>query len=687
MDELLGSPGAGSYGPGEGLDLKRYANVLRRRRWVITAVSALSFAAVAAYVSLQDDVFTAETVLLIERQPHNVIDVRDLVAEDARASDFYNTQFEILRSRTLIAQVIRELSLNMSIRAYGSRLNVRPIRSSRLVKLTFTHTDPQLASRIINRHAREFIQRGLERHTRASDSARSFLDSTLADLTRRLSESEDVLGAFRRETGIVSSDDSNQVALGRVVLREQQLAEAEGERIALETQFRTLREHGAAALPAVADNARVITLRDELARLELENKKQLIPNPSLEIQIDEARRLLEAEIERFGLQIENAYRAARALETRLARDLEQEKESVLALKDTSAEYAMLEYEVESNRQLYDSVLQRKKELGMAAALRMSNVFVIDEAFPPTDPSGRSAARTMLFGLFGSIGLGVGCGIGLELLDNTVKTRGDIERFLGLPHLGTIPKFPEARRSRRAASESTDASDASASALQLRSTDELKTQLKLDLTHVVEAHRAIRTNILLSQAGEPPRTLLFTSATPGEGKTITCLGAAVSLAHAAGPVLVIDGDLRRPRCHKLLGVDRQLGLTEVLAGHREAGDAIEWITPEFAFLGGGAHEPPDPAELLGSERMHSVLDSVREEFAFVVIDAPPLLPVSDALALSPHVDGVLLVIGYGVPKQTVARAFGKLEFARARTIGAIMNGFDPRDSGDVYGYAV
>jgi capsular exopolysaccharide synthesis family protein len=430
----------------------------------------------------------------------------------------------------------------------------------------------------------------------------------------------------------------------------------------------------------VLESPVVNKLKGELARLDGELaflasrfKPGYPRRVQLEAQIAEGRRRLVQEVKTIVGGIESAYLAARAREDELRTQMAGQKAAALRLNDASVEYAILEHDAETARQLYGSVRQRIQETTVAAQLRSSNVFVIDAASPPLDPStprtGRNLAFAMLLGLMGGIGLAFLA----EYLDSRLRGPQEVERYLRLASLGLVPDFARvdtgwSRQLSANAKSGRLLALPAGKGVELISADEPSAA-------VTEAYRSIRTSILLSQAGEPPRTILFTSGTASEGKTTTALHTALMFARLGAPVLVIDADLRRPSCHRVLGVRNTPGLTEVLAGHGGKLRRLTLQKTEIFFLGAGS-VPPNPTELLGSKRMREVLTQLRERFAFVLIDAPPLSSVSDSVVLSTLVDGVVLVVDQQrTPRQTVRDARARLAYARAKVLGVVLNRCD------------
>jgi capsular exopolysaccharide synthesis family protein len=328
--------------------------------------------------------------------------------------------------------------------------------------------------------------------------------------------------------------------------------------------------------------------------------------------------------------------------------------------------------VQSHRQLYENVFQRLKEMDMASQLRPSGVFVIEPAEPPLAPSSPRVLRSLIL----AVALGVVGGLGLafaaDALDSTFRSSEEIERHLGLASLGIVPDMRALASAGRAATRRL-LPEPDAHGMPRSSGMALG-----DLRGIAwDAYRTLRSNIMLSQAGEAPRVILFTSASRAEGKTATALNTAMNFTQTGARVLVIDADLRSPRCHDALGIELEPGLTEVITGQV----ALEWALREPAgslvVLTAG-QLPPNPAELLGSPRMRELLAQLREQFDHVLIDAAPLLPVPDSLILSTFADGVIIVVDQQRTRRQQVRAVqSRLAFARARTLGVVLNRFDHR----------
>jgi capsular exopolysaccharide synthesis family protein len=736
-DEIVKPEPPPRFDNDEGVRLQDYWRVLKKRFRLILLLFVSTVGTTAAIAFSLTPSYTAGATLLIEPQTPQVLDLRDVLAQPLGPDeyDYYKTQYEILRSYSLAARVIHEQHLDANpwftgkertftlsrvwlevkdalrsalfssmpppvgeyplgvspelVERYLKTLEVRPIQGTRLVRITFDSPHPETAALVANAHAEAYIQQGVELRTRTNEEARSFLEGKLAELRARAEKSETALNSYRRSRKMISPDDKENLIVGRLTDLNRRLTEAEVEKIALEAQVRVTRATSE-DLPGVTDNKLVQTLKEQLTRTKNEYASLAVlyqPGyPRLEqlkVQIEETQARVDREIRQMVKSVEAAYRAADAKAKELRARVEEQRSAALKLKDAAVDYAILAREVDTNRQLYDSVLQRIKEMGLQAALSTSNVSFVDRAVPPLLPAKPRKTLSLLIGaVIGVIG-GVGLAFLSEYLDNTLKTPQEVERFVQAPTLGIVPDFtsePLRRQLTPTASRATPASEASAKELLLS---------YHPLSLITEAYRTLRSSILLSRAGEPPRTLLVTSSTKGEGKTVTALNTAIVLAQMGARVLVIDADLRQSRCHKILHAENGRGLTEFLSGHAELAQVIRATsTKQLSFISAGS-TPPNPADLLGSERMRTAVQWLSRRYDYVLIDSPPVMLASDAVLLSTIVDGVVLVVNsQHTPGHIVKEARARLDYARAKILGAVINKVDITTSdyaGDYHAY--
>jgi polysaccharide biosynthesis transport protein len=720
----------------EGLTLHDYWRVIRKHLWLIATCVFGTVLATALVIFMMIPIYTAETTLLIERQAPRLLNIQEVLSEPLAQDeyDFYKTQYEILKSRALAASVIREQDLETnglftekgfvaalwgkakgwagrffpqppkaveepplevnpeSADAYLSMLDIKPTRQTRLVKIAFSTPDPALSARVASAHAGAYIRQGLKLRSQTNEEGMRFLEEKLVELKGRLEKSEAALNRYRREREIISLDDKENFVVERLADLNRRLTEAETDRIALEAQMQVIQKREYESLPAIMNSTVVQMLKQQLAQREGEFvhlstlfKPGHPRMDQVQAQVEDARRQLRQEIQRVVRGIELAYQAARARESALRDTMEKQKAATLGLKNVAVEYAILAREVDTNRQLYDSVLQRMKEMGVAAEPRASNVSIIDKAEPPRTPSRPKKIQSLLLSALVALIGGVSVAFLLEYLDNTLKTPEEVEHYLRVPTLGIVPDFLSLEWQRHAPQKLPSLLPRMSSSLASGKEPALVLS-QHSFSIVKEAYRTLRTAILLSRAEEPPKTILFTSGIHGEGKTVTMLNSAIAFAEMGVPVLVIDADLRRPNCHRVLRRENELGLTEVLTGQMGPMEVIRPTATNHLFLLSAGSLPPNPAELVGSKKMQEIVASLREQYDYILIDSPPVMQVSDAALLATIVDGVVLVVhSQETPKYVVRDAHARLSYARAKILGVILNRVNLRSGDYAYYY--
>jgi polysaccharide biosynthesis transport protein len=703
--------------------LEDYWLIIKQHRWLILMCASSLFLCATLYTFTRTPLYTANATLLIERKAPQFLKLQDAQAELVDSNnEFYKTQYQILKSRALAERVIRDEGLESDpifagdkndqpsksgliatvpdaaairmglIGSYLSMLGIIPVTGTSLVQVKFTTPDPVLSARLANAHAATYVRYGIDLRSQTNEEASKFLQQKLIELKKRVEESEAALNGYRKEKNIISVDEKANVVLDRLADLNKSLTAAEADRIALEAQVRTIRGRSADEIPSVRSSAMIASLKADLAKVEAEYASLARrynpgypPLDSAEAQVDETRRRLTSEIDKEVKSIEAGFVAAKNKETELRATMEEQKKATLNLKESAVQYAILAREVDTNRQLYDGVLQRLKEIDVAAEVRSSNVYVMGTAQPALGSSYPNRQRMLLIGLFASLAAGIGLAFLLERLDNSLKSPEEAERYVHLPSLAIVPDFALLNETHDAkgsnyASRLVSSAKAELQTWAPKRSKNSEGQLVLDhhpLSVVTEAYRSLRSSLLLSQAGAPPQIMLVTSAVRGEGKTTTVINTAVMFAQMGMQVLIIDADLRRPRCHMLLKMENTTGLTELLAGQIKLQQAIKATPMDNLSLMSSGSPPPNPAELLGSKNMHEVLQQLRKQYEFIFIDSSPIMAVSDAALLSTRTDGTLLVINSKTPKQVIKKARKRLSTLHAKPLGILLNGVDIR----------
>ncbi|MBI4515433.1 MAG: polysaccharide biosynthesis tyrosine autokinase [Deltaproteobacteria bacterium] len=703
--------------------LRDYWRVVLKHRWVIALFTLVVVTTTAFITFTTERSYTAETTIQIEKQTPRVVKIEEVTQPDVfgpEKYDYYQTQFRILESRTLAAGVIRDLALENDPRFLGSSqpgllrrtvgalrgllgsgravepeslelgvdprlidlylelIEIEPVKNSRLVRIRYSTHDPALSAQIANAHATAYIQQGMENRYRTTGEAQQFLENKLTELKQKVETTEAALNRYRKQHHIISLDARENIVVDRLGDLNKRLTQAQADRIQFESQYQLIQARNYEALPAVISSPLIQRLKQSVADLEAKyaqmGQKFKPAYPAmvqLKSEVDSARARIESEIRKVVGGIESNYLAAKTRQDELYAQLEAQKNTAMDLKENSVEYNMLKRDVDTSHALYESTLARMKETTVADSLRVSNVTVVDKAETPLYPSRPKRTLNLLLSLIAGLTFGTALAFGFEYFDNTLKTPEEVERFVRLPALGVVPSYA-------GGAVAGEPAGAALPALPR----ELVT-FHHGRSVVAEAYRTIRTAIMLSRADNPPQLVLVTSGQAGEGKTVTAVNTAITLAQSGARVLVVDADMRRPRCHRVLGTENGHGLSTVLTGQSELDEAIRETGISRLFFMASGPLPPNPAELVGSRKMRELLAQLREKFDYVLIDSPPVLPVTDAVLLSTMADGVVLVTrGQHTPKEVVRQARDRLDYARARILGVVLNNVNV-NSGDYY----
>ncbi len=719
------------------IDLRQYWRILQKHLRLIVACLLAAVFLTLLLVLTQTPMYTATSLVMIEPRAPQVLNMKELTDETAEANeyDFYKTQYDILQSRSLAAQVISALDLESVpyfngkdvhkgliaqasqwlrglfvhpgpsvseddqvdslgvdpglIDAYLGGLSVAPRIGTHLVAVGFATPDRVLSARIANAHVRAYTRRGIDLHAQASSDAEDFLQKKLLELKERVEKSEAALNAYRRDRGIVafSLHDTSGVIMHRLNDLNTALTMAETARIALAAQHQLIQSGDYDSLPAVINSQLIQKLKEEFSTLEGQHAEMrnrfnpgYHPLDDLAARLKNSRARLRSEIRSVVQGVELDYQAALTKEKELEKQIEQVKSHAMALHDASLQDAVLAREVDTNQQLYASVLERVKEIGVSADMPTSNVSIVDKAEVPRHRSSPKIVQSLGMGSFLGLCIGIGLAFLLEHMDDRLKDAEEAERYLKVPSLAVVPSFALLNgaahvygvKAKRVEALEGPASD------RLKNTEIVVTKNRLSAAG--EIYRSIRTSLLFSRAGSPPKTLLITSATGGDGKTVTAINSAVAFAQTGAHVLLIDTDLRKSRCHKVLGFENYLGLTQVLVGQRPVEEVVHQTDHAgLSFLSAGPSSP-NPSELLASDEMRDLLNYLSTQYDYILLDSAPVIPVTDSVALATMVDGVLLVVGAQTPKQIVQTTCTRLNHVGAKILGLVLNRMDTHHSG-------
>jgi polysaccharide biosynthesis transport protein len=509
--------------------------------------------------------------------------------------------------------------------------------------------------------------------------ASDWLSKQLDDLKKNVESSQQRFTEYQKKSGIIGTDETHNIFIVQLEELNKQMAGAKGERILREARYRVAVSGNPELIADVAPTSTLAILRAQQADLKNQyaqlTAKYGNAYPRVEqvsTQLNQVEGSITTQVTEIRDKFQNEYRAALETELGLNTELEKQKQQAYKMNDAGIEFAILKRDFESSRDLYEDLMKKLKESGIVAGLHSTNVDVIDPAEVPTKPAEPrvmlNIAVGLMLGMFGGIGLA----FLLENLDTTIRAPEYGEILVNLPVLGVVPHLNlNGTKGHKPLS---------------KAEQELPFLMSRPNSQFAEAFRALRTTLLLSSPGSPPKVIIVSSAAPGEGKTTVSVNCALAFAQKGAKVLLVDADLRRSGAQGRLRMQGELGLSSCLSGGRESAEFIKDLPGGMglAVLPAG-QKPPNPVELLDSDRMRTLLEQWREEYEHIIIDTPPLVGLSDALALSPFADAVLLVARSGrTSQQSLRRARDILNRVHARTVGVLINDLDI-DSGDYYNY--
>ena len=506
--------------------------------------------------------------------------------------------------------------------------------------------------------------------------ASGWLAKQISDLQLRVETSQEKLVRYQRENGMLGIDEKQNIITQKLDDLNKSFTEAQADRISKQAAYESAK---AGKLDEVPDSASGLgsnlrqqeaTLRSQYAQLTTTFGPNYPKTLELKNQIDQTEHSIQAENQRALSRLETSFKAAQAREVMLGRALDQQKLEANQLNEKAIEYSLLKRDLDANRTLYEGLLQKLKEAGVAAGLRSSNIRIVDNAREPTFPVVPNTPRNLEMSLLGGLLVGIALALLLEALDTTVRTPEEAQALTGLPSIGFIPHSHtlsglshSSHRIRAALPAIGSSPDPSALVTQIRPHSE-----------VAESFRSLRTSILLSSAVKQPQLILFTSPMPQEGKTTTCVNMAIVLAQRGGKILLVDADLRRPGIHRAFGMSNSAGLSSVLAGLDSFENVVQRYPPlSNLFILPTGPTPPQPAELLGSDRMQELLEKFRLSYDQVIVDSPPVNLVTDPAVLSPFMDAVFLVVRSGkTSKSALRHARDQLLQIKAPLTGIVVN---------------
>jgi len=714
--------------PAQESTLGEYIRVLVKRKWTVLACLITIFSVVAIASLKMTPVYEAGGSIAINKPDSGLVNFNN---SPSFSLDYYDpteleTEVKILQSDLLALQVVKELALDRRsefggntaalpssldlapdplqdsgrasslLAGFHGNLKVTLAPNTHIVEVRFRSPDKDLAASVVNTLMSTYTENNFKSRFDSTMQASDWLSKQLVDLQMKVETSQEKLVRYQKEHEILGIDEKQNITTQKLDELNRSLTAAESERMEKESVYRLV-ESGDSETIASAANALdsagaggqsasslLEGLRSKEADVKIqaaELSTQFGPSYPKVVQLNGQLKEIDAQIlletKKVAGKIRGQYMAALQREDMLHNALEKQKQEANKLNESAIQYSILKRDLESYRSLYEGLMEKMKQAGVSAGLKSNNFRIVDVARVPTHPVEPNIPRNLAFAFMLGLTSGVGLAFLLEGLDNTVRTTEQAQMISGLAPLGMIPMGSRATRDGANTKRLVIATSKEAV--------ELVTQVRPQ-SQMAESYRALRTSLLLSNLGAPPKVIMITSALPQEGKTTTSINCAVVLAQKGVRVLLIDADLRRPSIHKTLGMGPRSGLSNVLTGSATLQQAITRspVLPNLMVLPAGT-PPPNPAELLASSNMRDVLEELRGQYDHIVVDTPPTLSVTDAVVLSPRADAIVLVIRSGqTTKQALRRSRDILMQVNAKVSGVLLNAVD-LSSPDYYYY--
>lgn len=714
--------------------IRDYLFVVLKRKWLILSLVLVVTSLVTIQMFRQPSIYEGETVIKIEPKPKNVLQTKEIVINGQTDPNFWGTQLKLLENPALARQVVLTLDLQNNPVFLGGQSQggifsslrrifsgqkatkvqrtdstgltvvgedeaanesltpeklsqlepyedaiigsetVEPILGTNLVKIKFSHSDPELAQKVANTLAEVFVNNNLARATAGSTKTEDILAQEIAKLQSKIKRDQEAQFNYAKNHNLpLTTDPRNNLEVSRLATLSSQLLEAENETKDLKAKYEAARDQSdPMSIPDVQNSKRIDMLRERISQLiEKRDSLLVVYTPEwpevkkLEAQIKPIEDELAKAPTEIVSSMKRRYEAAATKERSLKRSYDQQKGTTTQQTRDQIDLLAFTQDLETNKQYLNTLLQRQREVSVNQGAPPNDVVIATPSRLPKTPIGPPRLRNILIAFLLSLAAGIGLAFLLDFLDDTVKSIEDVDRYLHIPALALIPasKGDRARLIGIPGAPAGSPSETTALAM----IDDARSP-------IAESYRHLRTSLLLSSAGQPPKTILVTSSQPSEGKTTTAINTAFMLAQTGAEVLIVDCDLRRPRLHAHFDVPNARGLTNWLSGETDVDGLLQSYEkqPNLKLLTSGP-VPPNPAELLGSDEMRKLLGTLGERFAHIIIDSPPVISFTDASILSTMADGVVLVVHGGKSSRAVVRrAKQQLLDVGAHLFGVVLN---------------
>lgn len=704
------------------LNIQDYLKIILKRRKIIIGFFLITVFVVFIGTIKATPIYTATAKLMVERNASDPLkEYRYNMPQDP---EFLETQFQIITSANVSKKVVHILNLTetydqyfetrksflkesiSTVKTYLKRIRdsfksaenlkqaeplsqddviaeqiaesvaVKPVRNSRIVGLSFSSPNPVFSSMVANTFAKAYKETILEMRMNSENQTREWMGKKADEERVKLEKSEKILQDYLKSKDIVTIENKAALVPERLAGLNTELTKAENKENEIKAVYDKIKQlglSGAESVPDIISNTTYKTLKEEIIKaeqniMELSSKfgdkhpSMIKAQADLKILVDRKNE----EVKRGIKTIENNYEIAKSQVAGIKDSLEKTKAEASELNEKFIQYNILKRDVETNRQLYDALVSKMKEKQVTEQSQGVEIFVVDQAKVPEQKSKPNFLKNMLLaivlGLFG----GTGLAFFLEYLDDTVKTSEDAESITGIPVLGSITQCTEKGQKIEGITA------------------------KEPNCLISEGYKSIRASIMLSHADSPPRTILVASMAPDEGKSATVYNLAISFSQNDKKVIIVDCDLRRPTIHKIADLTNDDGLSGYLSGTSENFGIKQSDTEGLDIMTSGP-VPPNPSELLGSQRFRKLMEFLSNKYDYVLLDSPPMLAVSDTLVISKEVEGTILIARSGKTKyEALNKGIKRLSDINAKLLGLVVNavnikvhGYDYYSSGYYY----
>jgi len=700
--------------------LRTYWQAVRQNIWLIAGITLFATLGVAVYQLHQPDQYQAQSRIEIghDTSAPGLKETASFSGGPSEDSVYFNTQLQLLTSSALLRRVVKTLDLEHDksfapmnqmvqsstsagddlsdakrlepwVEALTKGLKVEPIKETRtevaetrLINISFMHTAPQVASRVVNAIADTAATMNLERKAETTTVAAEFLQKRIAELQGQIRRREEELVSYAGKNQIVSLDSTQNTVVERLGGLNRELLDAENERRKAEAAYKAALAPSGAETMATdlarennAEETRLAELRQRRVQLLVENTEEWPEVKEIDKQIAEVERQLKDKRATAAANIRNnaelRYRQALTREQSLRDAFDQQGKATLTQNQAAINYKIMQQEIETDKGILQSLLQHAKENDIAQAGLTNSIHVIDYATVPDRPVGPRRAVNVGVAFLLSMGFATGWVLIRERFDNTLRSMSDVEKKLHVPALAIVPPVKGASSQRilsrmQPFALTTNGHAGSHPELLLGPHDPI----------IAEVYHQLRASLLLSRDGLELKSLLVTSSLPSEGKTTTAINTAISLAESGSNVLLVDGDLRRPNLHQILEVDNAAGLSNALSNGMDSTAVLSLIKQtqiEGLSLLTSGQQLKDSARLLDHEKLSQIMATLGSKFSYIVIDSPPIVPFADSVILGAEVDGVLMVVQGGKsPQEIVLRSLRLLDDVDAVVVGVLLN---------------